>query len=119
MSLTAVLSNAVSGMAVAQHALGVTANNVANVNTEGYSRKLAQQEAVILDGRGAGARATDTTRAVDEFLTARLREQQGRLGRSEVLGEVHVQIQARLFGAPGEVVSGRITLTNLSDFIAP
>jgi flagellar hook-associated protein 1 FlgK len=84
----------------------VTANNVANVNTEGYSRKLAQQEAVILDGRGAGARATDTARAADESLAARLREQQGRLGRSEVLGDVHGQIQARLFGAPGEVDRG-------------
>ena len=45
MSLSAVLSNALSGLAVAQNALSVTSNNVANVNTEGYSRKLAQQEA--------------------------------------------------------------------------
>ena len=77
MSLSAVLSNAMSGLAVAQNALSVTSSNVANVNTEGYTRKLAQQEAVVIDGRGAGARATDTTRAVDEFLGARLREQQG------------------------------------------
>ena len=47
-----------SGLAVAQNALGVTSGNVANVNTEGYTRKLAQQEAVLIDGRGAGARAT-------------------------------------------------------------
>ena len=38
MSLNAVLSNALSGLSVAQNALAVTANNVANVNTEGYSR---------------------------------------------------------------------------------
>ena len=66
MSLNAVLSNALSGLAVAQNALSVTSNNVANVNTEGYTRKLAQQEAVVIDGRGAGARALATTRAVDE-----------------------------------------------------
>ena len=76
MSLNAVLSNALSGLAVAQNALDVTANNVANANTEGYSRKVAQQEAVVIDGRGAGARAIATTRMVDEFLAARLREQQ-------------------------------------------
>ena len=106
MSLSAVLSNAMSGLAVAQNALSVTSSNVANVNTEGYTRKLAQQEAVVIDGRGAGARATDTTRAVDEFVSARLRDQQGRLGRSEVLKGTHDQIQERLFGAPGELDGG-------------
>ena len=67
-----------SGLAVAQNALSVTSSNVANVNTEGYTRKLAQQAAVVIDGRGAGAQALDTTRAVDEFVDARLRQQQGR-----------------------------------------
>ena len=109
MSLSAVLANAVSGLAVAQNALSVTSGNVANVNTEGYTRKLAQQEAVLIDGRGAGARATDTARAVDEFLGLRPREQQGRLGRTETLKGIHDQIQERLFGAPGELDRG---LTN-------
>ena len=54
MSLNAVLSNALSGLAVAQNAFAVTSNNVANVNTEGYSRQVAQQETVVIDGRGAG-----------------------------------------------------------------
>ena len=58
MSLISALANARSGLAVAQHALDVTANNVANVNTTGYARKLAQQEAVVLNGHGAGARST-------------------------------------------------------------
>ena len=106
MSLTAVLSNALSGMAVAQSALGVTSSNVANVNTEGYTRKLAQQAAVIVAGRGAGAQALDATRAVDEYLGARIREQQATLGRSEVLAQFQSQIQDRLFGAPGDVDRG-------------
>ncbi len=110
MSLTAVLSNALSGMAVAQHALGVTSSNVANVNTEGYTRKLAQQAAVIVAGRGAGAQALDTTRAVDEYLGSRIREQQAVLGRSEVLGRFQSQIQDRLFGAPGDVDRGLATV---------
>ena len=78
--LNAVLSNALSGLAVAQNALTVTSNNVANVNTEGYSRQVAQQEALVIDGRGAGAQALATTRMVDELLSARLREQQARAG---------------------------------------
>ncbi len=93
--MNAVLSNALSGLTVAQNALAVTSNNVANVNTEGYSRQIAQQESVVLDGRGAGARALATTRAVDDLLIARSREQEGRVGRSEVLAGVHAQIQDR------------------------
>lgn len=110
MSLTAVLSNALSGMAVAQHGLGVTSSNVANVNTEGYTRKLAQQAAVVVAGQGAGARALDTTRAVDEYLGSRIREQQAMLGRSEVLAQFQSQIQDRLFGAPGDADRGLATV---------
>ncbi|MGD9512202.1 MAG: flagellar basal body protein, partial [Geminicoccaceae bacterium] len=106
MSLNAVLSNALSGLTVAQNALAVTSNNVANVNTEGYSRQIAQQEAVILDGRGAGARPLPTMRAADELLAGRAREQSGRVGRSDVLDGLQARIQERLFGAPGDAGRG-------------
>lgn len=102
MTLVSALANAMSGLSVAQHALDVTAHNVANVHTEGYTRKIVHQEAVILDGRGAGARATDTTRAVDDFLSGRILEQEGRLGRSEALEAYHDRLQGGLFGAPGD-----------------
>ena len=106
MSLSVVLANALSGLNVAQNALAVASNNVANVNTVGYSRQIAQQEAVVIDGRGAGARALATARAVDELLSALVREQSGRLGRSDVLDGVHGQVQERLFGAPGDAGRG-------------
>lgn len=109
MSLMSALSNARSGLAVAQHALDVTANNVANVNTEGYSRKLVQQEAVLLDGRGVGARSTDPQRAADEFLAARMREQQARVGRSEALDGFQSAALDRIFGAPGDADRGLST----------
>ena len=106
MSLNAVLSNALSGLAVAQNALSVTSHNVANANTDGYSRQLPQQESQVIGGRGAGARTLATTRAVDELLTDRLREQQGRVGRSAVLDEAHGEIQDRVFGALGDADGG-------------
>lgn len=106
MSLLGALSNAMSGLAVAQHALDVTANNISNMNTEGYSRKLVSQEAVIVDGRGAGAQARDPARAVDDYLTLRVMAQASETGRSETLSEFHDSVQARLFGAPGEADRG-------------
>lgn len=106
MSLMATLTTAVSGLAVAQHAMSVTADNVANVNTKGYARKIAHQEAVIVDGRGAGARAADTLRTVDELLAGKLRDQHGKLARTEVIADLSTAIQDRLFGAPGDVNRG-------------
>lgn len=106
MALNAVLSNALSGLAVAQNALAVTSNNVANANTDGYSRQVAQQEAVVLAGRGAGARSLPTTRAVDDLLMARARDQASRIGRSDTLDTIHQQIQDRILGAPGDASQG-------------
>lgn len=106
MSLNAVLANALSGLAVAQNALAVTSNNVANANTEGYSRQVAPQEAVVLAGRGAGARSLPTTRVVDDLLMARARDQASRVGRSDTLDTIHQQIQDRILGAPGDASQG-------------
>jgi flagellar hook-associated protein 1 len=52
MSLSATLANALSGLNVAQQALSVTANNVANANTPGYSRKVLNQESMVLTDLG-------------------------------------------------------------------
>ena len=87
----------------------MTSNNVANANTEGYSRQVAQQETLVIDGRGAGARAVDTPRMVDELLNARLREQQARVGRSRSSSALHEQIQDRLFGAPAMPIAASAT----------
>lgn len=106
MSLYATLSTALTGLGTAQRALGITAHNVANANTEGYTRKVASQEAVLVDGEGVGARSLDPQRVVDEFLDGELRAQQGRLGRSEALVRYHDRVQETLFGAPGDANRG-------------
>ena len=48
MTLSIALFNAVSGLRLNQAALDVTAQNVANVNTEGYSRKIIQQARSVI-----------------------------------------------------------------------
>jgi flagellar hook-associated protein 1 FlgK len=60
-----------------QKALDVTANNIANVNTEGYSRQrlnMEQNEPVYYQGGtlGTGVRANQTIQRIyDQFLMAR------------------------------------------------
>lgn len=102
MSLAATLRTAVAGLATAQRALDVTAHNVANASTEGYVRKVHEQEAWVQDGQGLGSRALAPRRVVDEFLVGELRTYTSRLGRSEVLAELVDRAQSLVFGRPGE-----------------
>ncbi len=102
MSLSATLSNALSGLSAAQRALSVTANNVANANTEGYSRKLVNQSTQVVDGQSLGVQTGDPTRVVDQFLTSELRRQESGLGRNTVVAEAFQRIESGILGPPGE-----------------
>jgi flagellar hook-associated protein 1 len=102
MSLSATLSNALSGLSAAQRALSVTANNVANATTEGYSRKQINQATQIVNGQSLGVRSLEPTRVVDQFLATELRRQESTLGRDAVLAEAFWRIERGVFGAPGE-----------------
>jgi flagellar hook-associated protein 1 FlgK len=81
-SLTAALASAVSGLNVAQRALSVTANNAANANTDGYSRKIVSQQGLVVGNRGAGVEVTEVARLTDDFLTQEIPPPEQRL-RSE------------------------------------
>ena len=98
MSLNIALYNAISGLQLNQRSLDVIAQNVANVNTEGYSRKIVNQESVILDGIGSGVRIADITRKVNEFMLKDLRGAASQLGSSKVQEEYYGRMQD-LFGS--------------------
>lgn len=59
------LDSAITGLRVAQQQLDVIANNVSNVTTPGYSRKILPQQNMIIDGKGAGVASNAITRSVD------------------------------------------------------
>ncbi|MBU0800432.1 MAG: flagellar hook-associated protein FlgK, partial [Alphaproteobacteria bacterium] len=59
------LDSALSGLRVAQQQLDVIANNVANVSTPGYSRKILPQATVASDGVTYGVRGMPIMRNVD------------------------------------------------------
>ena len=68
---------ALTGLQVFQRALATTANNVANVNTEGYTRQrveiASRPTQVFGDGFfGSGARVVGVQRIEDQFLNARV-----------------------------------------------
>ena len=113
MSLTIALQNALSGLSTSQSALQVISNNVANVNTEGYSRKIAVPLSRTLEGTGAGVELSDISRIVDERLLNDMRINLSSLGTARILDGFYNRIQDQ-FGTPASNSSISGTLTNLS-----
>jgi len=104
--ITDSLRIAVSGLQLAQDSLATTSNNVANVNTEGYSRKRIVQEARVVGGRGAGVAEVAVARDVDRFLESQVRLQEGRLGHSQTVHAYAQDVQGLVFGNPSEDATG-------------
>lgn len=73
MSLTSALGAAMSGLNVSQAGIDVTSRNIANVGTDGYTRKVAQQTNLLAGGEGIGVRREAAQRQIDTFLQQQLR----------------------------------------------
>ena len=74
-----ILGNAVSGLLSFQRALSTTSHNIANVNTEGYSRQRVEldtrtPQATTQGYIGAGVDVTRIRRNYDEYLSLRVRD---------------------------------------------
>lgn len=65
-SLTLALRTAQSGLISNQQALDSVSNNIANVNSPGYSRKVVNMEQRVVAGAGAGVQVSSVVRKVDE-----------------------------------------------------
>ena len=95
MSLLAGIQTSLNGMKVAQNQLEIIGRNVANVDTEGYTRKTAQQNNVVMAGYHVGVQLADVKRSVNtgllrsylssNSLTTNLSAQNEYLSKTEVL----------------------------------
>ncbi len=84
MSLQLALQSALSGLNVAQAGLQVTSNNIANVNTEGYTKKSVDQQSNALGGQGVGVKLNAVGRTVDQVLLTQIRDQAAVTGKLDV-----------------------------------
>jgi flagellar hook-associated protein 1 FlgK len=101
MSLTISLRTALSGLQLNQGAITTTSNNVANANTEGYTRKRIEPVARTIVGIGAGVELGELRRTVDDRLVREIRENRSLLGTMDVKGSYLDRIQD-LFGKPAD-----------------
>ncbi|MFA6052196.1 MAG: flagellar hook-associated protein FlgK [Methylobacter sp.] len=82
------LTTSLTGLMAAQRALETASHNVANVNTEGYSRQRAEQSArrPELTGNGyvgQGVNVNTVTRSYDQFVTNQLNSSTSLLSEAE------------------------------------
>ena len=99
MSLEVTMQNAISGLQTSKTTLQVISNNIANVNTDGYSRKDIKQTSRVIDGTGYGVEISAITRNVDEGVLKQLRDETGTLNKLTVEQDYLSQINA-FFGRP-------------------
>ena len=75
MSLELTLKDALSGLQTSQAALQTISNNIANANTEGYSRKQVAPSSLVIGGKGFGVEVGEVRRSVDEGILNLLRNE--------------------------------------------
>ena len=113
MSLTLSLQTALSALKYNQAALQVASSNVANANTEGYSRKITSPISQTIDGKGAGVQVSDISRQVNDNLIRDLRSQTSEFNRIDARLEFLKQVQG-MFGSLASNSSLSANIANLS-----
>lgn len=99
MALDSILNTSISGLNAAQTALRVTSNNIVNVNTPHYARKVATQESLVLGAQGAGVTVAQIQRIADSYLERSFREATSDSEYYRAENEIYTRLQA-LFGDP-------------------
>ena len=113
-SISVTLSTALSGLTANQASLSITANNIANATTEGYTQKTANRQSRLIDGQGAGVEITSVTRRVNRFLIRDLRDQLSLLGKVRVEDQFYTNME-NMFGQPDSNSSVAATLTDFAN----
>lgn len=100
MSLSVTLNNALTGLNVTQQQLTVLSQNIANANTQGYSKQVARQDSIYINGQGNGVTIAEINRKVDTYLTESLQKQGSEVAKNTVISDYNTRIQLQL-GNPG------------------
>jgi flagellar hook-associated protein 1 FlgK len=98
MSLVGSLNTGLTGVLTNQKAVEITGNNVANVNTPGYSRqfaKLSPNMAINIHGHiiGQGVNVQEICREYDHFISGQLLNQHNTLGKESAKSQPLAELE--------------------------
>lgn len=112
-SLNGIAATALSALKTSSAALGVTSNNVANVNTPGYARRVVNQQTLAAGGQLMGVDIGSIQRVVDSFLQQENLSAGGAAAQYDTAAGFFTQLNG-LLGGPGDNQSLASGLTNLA-----
>ena len=92
-SLGAIMNTAASALQANQTALRVTSNNIANINTEGYNRRLVDFGPRLTADRLSGVSVDQIRRVADEFLARETLEATSSVGQLQVMSSYFSRVQ--------------------------
>ena len=101
MSLDGILSSGLSSVQTNSSAMRVTADNIANVHTPGYVRRVVQQQTLAPGGVLSGVELASVQRVVNDFLDKEVLSASGNSSRYDVQSTIMDQLNATL-GSPGD-----------------
>src|SRR5688572_26063401 len=93
-----IMDNAKKALAANQLGIATTSHNVANVNTEGYSRQRVDLETSLPQNYGknqvgGGVDVKGVVRSAAEFLNRRIETESTTLGRLEGMSDIYGQVE--------------------------
>src|SRR6185312_13970473 len=94
-------------------ALSVVSNNVANINTPGYARRVVNQQTLAAGGQLMGVDIASVQRVVDSFLQQENLSASGAASQFDTAASFFTQLNG-LLGGPGDNQSMATGLTNLA-----
>ncbi|HWA90449.1 MAG TPA: flagellar hook-associated protein FlgK [Rhizomicrobium sp.] len=113
MSLNGIMSSALSALQTNTEALRVTSNNIANMNTTGYARRIVNEQTQSFGGQLGGVDIAFVQRVIDRYLGREVVSATGSSARYDAQAGIYGQLNG-LLGAPGDDTALTSQLTNVS-----
>lgn len=101
MSLNLALSSAVSSILTIQQQMSIASNNLANANTEGYSRQTLDVQARVTGGVGTGVNGVGIMTYVNKYLLNSVVNAGSQAGETGAINDYYFKLQQAL----GTVIS--------------
>jgi flagellar hook-associated protein 1 len=116
-SLNGIAASAISALKTNSAALSVVANNVSNLNTEGYARRIVNQQTLTAGGQLMGVDIASIQRVTNQFLAQEQLSAGGAASQYDTMAGLFSQLNG-LLGGPGDNQSLATGLTNLASAFA-
>ena len=116
-SLNGITASALSALQTNQAALNVVSNNVANLNTTGYVRRVVNEQTLAVGGQLAGVDIASVERVTNQFLQQEQLAAGGAASQYDTMAGLFTQLNG-LLGGPGDNQSLATQLSNVGSAFA-